>query len=118
MLTPWSYASLGGGAVLTVLGAIICLRWYIFWKSNYRGKLLTTGPYAKVRHPFYAGFLSLAIGLAILIPIMETVMLAVFSVVGILFYIQREEELLVERYGRAYEGYMRRVRWRIIPRVY
>jgi protein-S-isoprenylcysteine O-methyltransferase Ste14 len=56
--------------------------------------------------------------LAILIPIMETVMLAVFSVVGILFYIQREEELLVERYGRAYEGYMRRVRWRIIPRVY
>jgi protein-S-isoprenylcysteine O-methyltransferase Ste14 len=118
LLSPWSYASLGGGAVLTVLGAIICLRWYIFWKGNYKGKLLTTGPYARVRHPFYAGFLSLAIGLAILIPIMETVMLAVFSVVGILFYIQREEELLIERYGRAYEEYMRRVRWRIIPRVY
>jgi len=118
LLSPWSYISLGGGAILTLLGAIICLRWYIFWKNNYKGKLLTTGPYAKVRHPFYAGFLSLAIGLAVLIPIMETVMLAVFSVVGILFYIQREEELLLEQYGRTYKEYMRRVRWRIIPRVY
>ncbi len=100
------------------MGALLCLRWYAFWKRNYRGELLTNGPYARVRHPFYTGFLALAAGLVILIPVLETVMLAVLSVGGILFYIQREEKLLLQRYGQAYRDYMRRVPWKLVPRVY
>lgn len=118
MLSPWSYVSLVLGAALTMVGATACVRWYIFWKRNYRGELLTTGPYARVRHPFYTGFLSLAVGLAVLIPLLETVMLAVFSVGGILFFVQREEEFLLQRYGRAYVDYRRRVPYKIIPGVY
>lgn len=47
------------GGVLTLMGVVICVRWYIYWDSNYRGSLLTDGPYARVRHPFYSGFLLL-----------------------------------------------------------
>lgn len=118
MLSPWSFVFLGAGVALTVIGAVACVRWYLYWKRNYRGELLTGGPYARVRHPFYTGFLSLAIGLAILLPVWETVTLAIFSVGGIVFYIQREEEFLIQRYGREYREYMRRVPWKIIPRVY
>lgn len=118
MISPWTLASLAAGVIITVMGALLCLRWYAFWKRNYRGDLLTSGPYARVRHPFYTGFLALAIGLAILFPILETVMLAVLSVGGILFYIRREEEFLLERYGKDYRDYMRRVPWRLVPNIY
>jgi protein-S-isoprenylcysteine O-methyltransferase Ste14 len=106
------------GGSLTFVGASLCLRWYTFWRRNYRGSLLTNGPYSWVRHPFYSGFLALTLGLAILIPIVETVMLSVFSIAVILFYIKREEEFLLERYGKTYRDYMRRVPWKLIPRVY
>lgn len=96
----------------------MCLRWWIFWNRNYRGQLLTHGPYAGARHPFYSGFLILAFGLVVLFPVLETVMLASISVVVILFYVGREEEALIARYGKAYREYMRRVPWKLIPRVF
>lgn len=99
-------------------GAFICIKWYAFWRRNYRGELLSDGPYSRVRHPFYSGFLALAIGLAVLIPLLETVMLAFVSIGCILFYIRREEEFLLDRYGKAYRDYMQHVRWKLIPKVY
>jgi len=110
--------SLAVGGPLTVLGAYLCLKWWVFWKRSYKGGLLTHGPYALVRHPFYSAFLLFAVGLAVLFPILETVMLAVISVGVILFYIEREEEALIDRYGKAYENYMRRVQWKIVPKIY
>ncbi len=112
------FASLLVGGALIVAGSYACVRWYLYWNRNYTGELLTEGPYSLVRHPFYAGFLGLAFGLAIVLPIMETVTLALISVAVIVFYIQKEEEFLLQRYGRAYREYMRRVPWKMIPRVY
>lgn len=118
MSYAWACVSTGIGGVLTVCGALVCLKWYVFWKRNYRGGLLTDGPYAWVRHPLYSGFLALALGLAILFPIMETIMLAAVSSAVVLFYIRKEEEFLVKRYGRAYRDYMKGVPWKLIPLVY
>ena len=118
MFSPLIFASLVVGGILTISGAFICIKWYAFWRRNYREELLTDGPYSRVRHPFYAGFIALAIGLAVLIPLMETFMLATFSIACILFYIRREEEFLLDRYGKAYRDYMQHVRWRLIPKVY
>jgi protein-S-isoprenylcysteine O-methyltransferase Ste14 len=107
-----------GGVISTLLGVYVCLKWYTFWHTNYKGELMTHGPYGKIRHPFYAGFLSLALGLALLFPILETTMLAIFSAAGILVFIPREEEYLLEQYGKEYEDYMKKVRWRILPRIF
>jgi len=117
-LEPLFLVQTAVGAFLFGLGAYVCFRWRVFWMRNYTGRLLTGGPYAWVRHPFYAGFLALVIGLAVLIPMLETIMLAVFSVGVILFYVRKEEEWLVSRYGRAYREYMKKVPWRLVPRVY
>lgn len=112
------YVSLAVGGSLTGLGAYLCLRWWVFWKRSYKGELLTYGPYGRVRHPFYFAFLLLAVGLAVLFPVLETVMLAVISVAVILFYVEREEEALIARYGKTYREYMRRVRWKLVPGIY
>jgi protein-S-isoprenylcysteine O-methyltransferase Ste14 len=114
----WIYSSTAAGFALTLIGAYICLRWYSFWKRNYRGALITHGPYGRVRHPFYSGFLAFALGLVLLYPVLETVMLAILSVAVILVFIPREEEFLLDHYGNDYREYMERVRWRIIPGIY
>jgi len=116
--SPYFLVSLVVGGPLTALGAYLCLRWWIFWKRNYREQLLTHGPYAGVRHPFYSAFLLLAVGLGVLFPVLETVMLASISVIVILFYVGREEAALLARYGKAYREYMQRVPWKLIPRIY
>lgn len=118
MPPPYFYLSLAFGGPLTCLGFYLCLRWWAFWKRNYKGELLTRGPYAGVRHPLYSAFLLLAVGLAVLFPILETVMLAVISVAVILFYVEREEGALMARYGKAYREYMRKVPWKLVPRIY
>jgi protein-S-isoprenylcysteine O-methyltransferase Ste14 len=118
MASPLLYISLGLGGILTGAGGFICVNWYLFWKRSYRGQLITDGPYSWVRHPLYAGFLVLASGLAILVPIVETLMFAAFSFAVTLMYVRKEEEFLLKRYGKAYRDYMRRVPWKVIPRVY
>lgn len=118
MAPPYFYMSLAFGGPLTCLGLYLCLRWWVFWKRNYKEELLTNGPYARVRHPLYSAFLLLAVGLAVLFPVLETVMLAVISVVVILFYVKREEEALIARYGKAYREYMVRVPWKLVPKMY
>jgi protein-S-isoprenylcysteine O-methyltransferase Ste14 len=118
LLSPLFYVILGVGIILISGGGYLCLKWYVFWKLNYRGQLITDGPYKWVRHPFYTGYLALTTGLALLIPIIETVMLVVFSVGVILYYIPREEEFLLRRYGEAYRDYQRLVPWRIIPIIF
>jgi protein-S-isoprenylcysteine O-methyltransferase Ste14 len=118
LASPLLYISLGLGGILTVAGGFICVNWYLFWKRSYRGQLITDGPYSWVRHPLYTGFLILASGLAILVPIVETLMFAAFSLAVTLMYVRKEEEFLLKRYGKAYRDYMRRVPWRIIPRIY
>lgn len=106
------------GGAITVLGFAVCFYWYIFWNQNYNGQLLTSGPYRLVRHPFYSGFLFMAIGLAVAIPIYETRFLLVITIAVIVVFIPREEEALLGKYKREYQKYMQEVKYRLIPYIY
>jgi protein-S-isoprenylcysteine O-methyltransferase Ste14 len=113
-----SYAVLVLGAPLTLIGAVVCIHWYFFWRRNFDGGIITYGPFARVRHPFYAGFLAFTIGLALILPAPDTIGLAIISVLSISYYMPREEKELLRQQERAYREYMERVPWRLIPRVY
>ncbi len=102
MTFPLPLASLIGGSALIAAGCHICVKWYIYGRKNYRGEILTEGPYSTVRHPFYSGFLILAVGVAVTMPAVETLALAFISVAGVVFSIPREEGLLLQRYGGEY----------------
>ena len=112
------YASLVLGVPLTLLGAIVCARWYFFWRRNFDGSLITYGPFERVRHPFYAGFLAFTVGLALVLPAADTFALAVISVMSIFYYMPKEEQEILKTRERAYREYMERVPWRLIPGVY
>ena len=113
-----SYASLVIGVPLTIVGAIVCVRWQLFWRRNYNGSLITHGPFLWVRHPFYSGFLALTMGLALWLPASDTLALFIISVLTIFYYIPKEEAELLQQHRREYEEYMERVPWKLIPRVF
>jgi protein-S-isoprenylcysteine O-methyltransferase Ste14 len=106
------------GGLLSTAGGTICVYWYIYWERNFQGELLTEGPYAYVRHPYYSGFILLAIGLALALPIFETRLLAVMTLAVISVYVPREEEQLLIQYKKKYRKYMKKVKYKLLPGIY
>ncbi|HEY7726917.1 MAG TPA: isoprenylcysteine carboxylmethyltransferase family protein [Candidatus Eisenbacteria bacterium] len=78
-------------------------------------QLVDTGPYAKIRHPLYAGFLlewsapPFLLGSPVGILFVTLPML-----LAVLRRIPREEALMIEAFGDRYRAYMRRTK-RLIP---
>jgi protein-S-isoprenylcysteine O-methyltransferase Ste14 len=85
-------------------------------------RLITTGPYARVRHPMYTAILGWLVGLGLVIanwiPLAVTALVAIF--LGL--RVQREEQMMVERFGDEYREYMKRTGrflplWRISSNI-
>jgi protein-S-isoprenylcysteine O-methyltransferase Ste14 len=80
-------------------------------------RVITTGPYALVRHPMYAGAffyllgMPLALGsywgLLVLVPMMAVIIWRLF-----------DEEIVLTRGLPGYADYLRSVRWRLIPGIF
>jgi protein-S-isoprenylcysteine O-methyltransferase Ste14 len=113
-----NYAALIIGIPLALVGAIVCIRWQLFWRRNYDGRVITHGPFSWVRHPFYSGFLAFTIGLALSIPASDTIALMIISIFSIFYYMPKEEAEQLQRHKREYEEYKAQVPWKLIPRVY
>ncbi len=80
--------------------------------------LVTTGVFSHVRHPMYLSLILMYLGLAIAWGVVWMLVPAIlFSVVTVLVAV-KEEEYLLQRFGRAYEEYMRSVPWRLLPGVF
>jgi len=115
------------GVVLLVVGYVIHLGYahkelakhgaHAHCHSLQAMKLVTSGPYSKVRHPGYSGLFLIYFGLALVFGIVWMLIpAAIFSVLTCLTA-TKEEQLLRERFGGEYEEYERRVPWRFIPRI-
>ena len=106
------------GGILLFYGLIIRAKWTVVWFRDYKGQLITHGVYQRVRHTrFYLGVL-IAFGSSFFF---ISMMAFLFSVVYLLFAlieIIKEENYLVKQDGYAYRGYMKRVKWRLIPKVW
>jgi protein-S-isoprenylcysteine O-methyltransferase Ste14 len=78
--------------------------------------LVTSGPFALVRHPLYFGWALLVFGA----PHMTATrfIFALVSTAYLALAIPWEERGLLETFGPAYDEYRRRVRWRMMPGVY
>jgi protein-S-isoprenylcysteine O-methyltransferase Ste14 len=104
-----SYLLIGGGFW------ILSAAWPVLYRAQREGRLATTGPYARVRHPQYVGFIAILTGFLLQWPTLVT--LGMFPIL-IFMYVRlahREEAEAVGAFGSAYAEYARTTpRW--IPR--
>ncbi len=81
-------------------------------------KLISTGPYALVRHPMYSFFLVLTLALGIGLGSYWALLVLALSIpIGLHFRIVYEEKLLREEL-EGYDEYCMKVRWRVIPYIW
>ena len=105
-----SFVFIGGGFVL------ISAAWRVLHEAQRRHALATTGPYARVRHPQYVGFILIMFGFLLQWPTILT--LAMFPVLVTMYVVlaRREERDAFGEFGDAYTHYVRSVP-AFIPRL-
>ena len=112
------------GAALAVAGVAIAV-WAVvalgpsltpFPRPKPEGELVTTGPFAFVRHPLYTGALLLVAGASLAYSWWALIATGALAVLWALKASVEERHLA--RAFPAYDGYRRDVRARFVPRVY
>ena len=104
-----SYAFIGGGFWL------IASAWRVLYAAQKEGRLATTGPYARVRHPQYVGFILIMVGFLLQWPTFAA--LAMFPVLLAVYWrlAAREERDVRADYAR-YDEYAEATP-RFLPRL-
>ena len=115
---PSSSALMGAvGVVLCALGiglaiwARACLgrNWGMPMSRKENPELVTTGPYAYVRHPIYTGMLIAMLGSAIGESPFWSLPLVLFGIYFV-YSARREEKLMMEQFPEQYRAYMKRTK--------
>ncbi|MHB1937121.1 MAG: methyltransferase family protein [Acidobacteriaceae bacterium] len=78
--------------------------------------LITSGPYAWVRHPIYTGILLALLGTAIVGGIFASLVAVAVATLALWLKLRTEEKFMVETFGEQYTAYRQRVK-ALIPGV-
>jgi protein-S-isoprenylcysteine O-methyltransferase Ste14 len=78
--------------------------------------LVTTGPYARVRHPLYTAMLGISAAFALVTAHWVFVAFSALSVAMLLLRVPREEQMMLDQFGAEYAAYMQRT-GRYFPRL-
>ncbi len=111
-----SFAFIGGGFIL------LSNAWRVLYAAQKNHTLAMSGPYARIRHPQYVGFVLIMFGFLLQWPTILT--LAMFPVLVFMYvHLARREEREVEReFGAEYRRYAARTpafipHWAAAPRA-
>ena len=100
------------GSIWLILAAVYLLgkQWNVRAIVVEQHQLITTGPYAYVRHPIYTGMIGLMLSTGIANSYWHVLLGAsVFALAGMVMRVRDEEQLLLETFGSEYETYRNRV---------
>jgi protein-S-isoprenylcysteine O-methyltransferase Ste14 len=98
-----SYVLIGGGFIL------IASAWRVLYAAQRAGQLATTGPYARIRHPQYAGFALILIGFFLQWPTLITGLMLPVLLVMYWRLALIEERDAQAAFGDAWRQYAREV---------
>jgi len=79
-------------------------------------QLITSGPYAHIRHPHYTSIDGIGLAIALLSANWFFVAFFILCVVGVWFRVPREERMMLDQFGEKYEAYIQRT-GRFLPKV-
>jgi protein-S-isoprenylcysteine O-methyltransferase Ste14 len=68
--------------------------------------LITNGPYARIRHPLYAGLFGWCLALTLLTANWIFTAICVLVFFGLLWRMPREEQMMIDAFGDEYKTYM------------
>ncbi|MFQ5871440.1 MAG: methyltransferase family protein [Candidatus Geothermarchaeales archaeon] len=114
-----TYVQLAGIA-LSVVGLTVFVPVSRIWaeqvysKAKEERKMITTGMYAHVRHPYYLSFILITLGMLLVTLNYLPLLLLLALFIGL--SIEDEEQELLERYGKEYEEYMKKT-GRLFPKI-
>lgn len=123
----WSHAPLSvvlAGDLLTVVGLSMTFR--VYQENTFASatiqvtseqRVISTGPYAIVRHPMYASGLVYLIGMPLALGSYRG-LLVLAATAPVLIWRLLDEEKLLARSLPGYVEYQTKVRWRLIPKVF
>jgi protein-S-isoprenylcysteine O-methyltransferase Ste14 len=106
-----SFVLIGGGFIL------IATAWQVLHDAQSRGNLATTGPYARLRHPQYAGFALIMIGFFLQWPTLVTGLMLPVLLIMYWRLAKREEREVEADFGEQYRRYVRQVP-AFFPRIF
>jgi len=110
------------GVVLCVAGFVFCIWARFTLGRNWSGvvtlkgghELITSGPYALVRHPIYTGLLTMFVATVIVLGHVAGFIAMPFVFVSFWIKLRYEEKLMLKQFPNEYAAYQQRVK-RIIP---
>jgi protein-S-isoprenylcysteine O-methyltransferase Ste14 len=89
------------------------------WSSHLQMReqhhLVTTGPYAWIRHPIYLALMGFLTGIALVTANWFLIAFLVVSIVDLALRIPKEEQMMIEEFGDEYKAYMQRT-GRLLPK--
>jgi protein-S-isoprenylcysteine O-methyltransferase Ste14 len=108
-----------GLALACLASSIVCWRrmgksWRMSVTPGETTVLITTGPYAYVRHPIYALSMLLMLCTLLVVPTVPVLAMAAVHITLMLMKARNEERFLSGVHGAVYEGYRRRT-GRFVP---
>jgi protein-S-isoprenylcysteine O-methyltransferase Ste14 len=112
------------GVALCIAGLIFCIWARFTLGRNWSGvvtlkgghELITSGPYALVRHPIYTGLLTMFVATVIVLGHVAGIIAMPFVFVSFWIKLRYEEKLMSEKFPNEYAAYQQRVK-RLIPFV-
>jgi protein-S-isoprenylcysteine O-methyltransferase Ste14 len=111
-------ASILLGVLIFLLGTYVYFKWEMFWHRTYKGQLVTDGIFRYMRHPHYTSVLIVGFGLAFFFYSLFALAIALCAVPIMIWSILDEEKVLIRQYGEPYKEYMKKVPWRMIPKLF
>jgi methanethiol S-methyltransferase len=84
---------------------LLASAWRVLYQAQRERRLATTGPYAYVRHPQYAGFILIMLGFLFQWPTLLTLVMFPILVMMYVRLARREEREALTAFGEAYAHY-------------
>lgn len=95
---------------------LIASAWRVLYEAQKTHTLATTGPYAYIRHPQYAGFILIMFGFLLQWPTLVTLIMFPVLVTMYVKLARREEREVMAEFGESYRRYLARTP-AFIPRI-
>lgn len=95
--------------VMIVFGLyLLASSWRVLYAAQKAGRLATTGPYAYVRHPQYAAFMTIMFGFLLQWPTLVTLIMFPILAITYVRLAYREEREVIAEFGEEYLDYASR----------